>query len=368
MNMFRLLFFSSVLSVLPITAAGEGLEFAIEEVAAELEYPWSLAQLADHSLLVTVKPGRLWHLDPATGKRTLISGTPEVAWVGQGGLLDVLVAQEWVYLSYSRPCRTGFTTAVGRYRLRGDRLVDGRELFRAQPCGGLTWHFAGRMARDEDGFLYLAIGDRGERTQVQDLGTHWGKIVRLHSDGRVPEDNPFVATPGALPEIYSYGHRNPQGMTKHPDRNEIWIHEHGPKGGDELNLLHPGANYGWPKVTFGREYTGGSISPYTEAPGVTPPHHHWTPSIAPSGLAIVPSFGPFASWGGQFLVGALVDRDLRRVHLADSGAVTEIVLDQPRGHRIRDVRVLGDDLVYVLTDARDGRLLRLRPAERGTRP
>ena len=349
-------------ALLACTAQAQELDVRAEEVAAGLVYPWSLAELADGSLLVTTKPGGLWRLDPRTRERVAVAGVPEVAWVGQGGLLEVLASGDWVYLSYSRSCPSGFTTALGRYRLRGAELVDGRELFAAHPCGGLTWHFAGRMVIGADGYLYLAIGDRGERARAQDLDSHWGKIVRLHPDGRVPRDNPFATRPGALPEIYSYGHRNPQGFVRHPQSDALWLHEHGPKGGDELNRLRAGANYGWPLVTFGREYTGGEISARTHAPGITAPVHHWTPSIAPSGLAVVPESGPFARWRGQFLVGALKFRNLRRLQLAASGEIRESVLQRPRGRRIRDVRVLSDGLVYVLTDAEAGRLLRLSPA------
>lgn len=338
----------------------------VETLAAGFEYPWSMAQLPDGSLLITEKPGRLLRLDADFRGRREIAGAPEVARVGQGGLLDVLARPEApdgirVYLSYSRACAAGFTTALSAYWLRGDALRDGRELFAAEPCGGLTWHFGGRLALGADGMLYLTVGDRGERRHSQDLGSHWGKVLRLRPDGSVPDDNPFRGDPAARPEIYSYGHRNPQGLARHPDTGALWLHEHGPKGGDELNLLRPGANYGWPLATHGREYTGGAVSAHEELPGMESPVLHWTPSIAPSGLAICPDRGPCAAWRGQFLVGALKFRQLRRVRLEPDGAVREEVLPAPRGLRLRDARALADGRVYLLTDEADGKLLRLVP-------
>ena len=338
----------------------------VETLAAGFEYPWSMAQLPDGSLLITEKPGRLLRLAADFRARSEIAGAPEVARVGQGGLLDVLVWPQSgtadgirVYLSYSRACAAGFTTALSAYRLRGDVLRDGRELFAAEPCGGLTWHFGGRLAAGADGMLYLTVGDRGERRHSQDLGSHWGKVLRLRPDGSVPDDNPFLGDPRARPEIYSYGHRNPQGLARHPDTGALWLHEHGPKGGDELNLLRPGANYGWPLATHGREYTGGAVSAHEELPGMESPVLHWTPSIAPSGLAICPGRGPCAAWRGQFLVGALKFRQLHRVRLEPDGAVREEVLPAPRGLRLRDARALADGRVYLLTDEADGKLLRL---------
>ena len=338
----------------------------VETLAAGFEYPWSMAQLPDGSLLITEKPGRLLRLAADFQERREISGAPEVAQVGQGGLLDVLV---WprpeaadgarVFLSYSRACAAGFTTALGAYRLREGALCDGRELFAAEPCGGLTWHFGGRLAAGADGMLYLTVGDRGERRHSQDLGSHWGKVLRLRPDGSVPDDNPFLGDPRARPEIYSYGHRNPQGLARHPDTGALWLHEHGPKGGDELNLLFPGANYGWPLATHGREYSGGAVSDHEELPGMESPALHWTPSIAPSGLAICPDRGPCAAWRGQFLVGALKFQQLHRVWFEPDGAVREAVLPAPRGLRLRDARVLADGRVYLLTDEADGKLLRL---------
>ena len=344
-------------------------DYRVETLAQSLHYPWSLAQLPDGSLLITEKSGRLVWFSADLTQRRAVANSPEVAWIGQGGLLDVQIDprfgdgdNRWIYLSYSTPCATGFTIRVSRYRLVDQGLEEGQKLFEARPCGGLTWHFAGRMAFDDAGKIYLAIGDRGERDQAQSLAAHHGTVVRLHADGRVPADNPFVDDPKALPEIYSYGHRNPQGMTRHPITGALWLHEHGPQGGDELNRLLRGANYGWPQVTHGREYSGGEISEHSEAPGIEPPRWHWTPSIAPSGLAIY-SGAPFEDWHGQFLVGALKFRHIQRLRITDDGEVKTWIFSAPLGLRIRDVRVLADGLIYALTDDENGQLLRLSPSE-----
>ena len=349
-------------------AESDDMAYEVEVLQEGLEYPWSLAQLPDGSLLVTEKPGRLLHLSADFSSRHSIEGVPEVDWVGQGGLLDVVLHPEygqadnrWIYLSYSKVCATGFTTVLSRYRLQDHRLEDGQLLFEAHPCGGLTWHFAGRLVFDADGYLFLTVGDRGERENAQELSSHWGKLIRLHADGRIPEDNPFVGDADALPEVYSYGLRNPQGLAWNPFDGKLWLHEHGPKGGDELNRIQAGANYGWPRVTHGREYTGGIISEQTHAPGIEPPVWHWTPSIAPSGFAVYDG-EPFAAWRGHLLVGALKFRSVYRVQLRQEGGVHEQVLPEPQGHRIRDIRVLEDGLIYLLTDDADGQLLRLVPA------
>ena len=349
-------------------AESDDMAYEVEVLQEGLEYPWSLVQLPDGSVLVTEKSGRLLHLSADFSSRHSIEGVPKVDWVGQGGLLDVVLHPEygqadnrWIYLSYSKVCATGFTTVLSRYRLQDHRLEDGQLLFEAHPCGGLTWHFAGRLAFDADGYLFLTVGDRGERENAQKLSSHWGKLIRLHADGRIPEDNPFVGNTGALPEVYSYGHRNPQGLAWNPFDGKLWLHEHGPKGGDELNRVQAGANYGWPRVTHGREYTGGIISEQTHAPGIEPPVWHWTPSIAPSGFAVYDG-EPFAAWRGHLLVGALKFRSVYRVQLRQEGGVHEQVLPEPQGHRVRDIRVLEDGLIYLLTDDADGQLLRLVPA------
>jgi len=343
-------------------------DYRVEVRAENLKFPWGLAQLPDGSLLVTTKPGALWRLDATGENRREITGGPEVIWVGQGGLLDVAVSPEferdeenWIYLSYSKSCAQGFTTAVSRYRLRDQHLEEGQLLFEAQPCSGLTWHFAGRLALDAKGYLFLTVGDRGERHGSQQLAIHHGKVIRLHQDGRVPSDNPFRSQPDALPESWAYGVRNSQGMAWHPLTGELWLHDHGPKGGDELNRVRAGANYGWPLVTFGREYSGLPISEDTEAPGIDAPHWQWTPSIAPSGLAIYDG-EEFPAWRGHFLVGALKFQQIHRLEMDAEGSFSEQVLPQPRGVRIRDVRVLSDGRIYVLTDAEDGMLLRLSSA------
>ncbi len=368
-----LVFAGSVFAAGVAAAEPDDVGYRVEVLQEGLEYPWSLAQLPDGSVLVTEKPGRLLHLEADFSSRRPIEGVPEVDRVGQGGLLDVVLHPEygqagnrWVYLSYSRVCATGFTTVLSRHRFEGGRLEDGRVLFEARPCGGLTWHFGGRLAFDADGDLFLAVGDRGERKNAQALDSHWGKLIRLHADGRIPKDNPFTGNADALPEVYSYGHRNPQGLAWNPFDGALWLHEHGPKGGDELNRIRAGANYGWPRVTHGREYTGGIISEQTHAPGIEPPVWHWTPSIAPSGFAVYEG-DAFAEWRGQMLIGALKFRNVTRLRLGPGGGVDEQVLPEPQGHRIRDIRVLEGGLVALLTDDANGQLLRLVPAAKTSR-
>ncbi len=350
------------LSLSPVAAE----ELRVEVLAEDLNFPWSLAQLPEGELLVTTKPGELLRLDVQGRNRRMVSGTPDVAFVGQGGLLDVALhpqfatGENWIYLSYSASCASGFTTVVSRYRLQGQTLSDEQLLFEAQPCSGLTWHFAGRLVLDADGYLFITVGDRGERAGSQQLDSHHGKVLRLHADGSLPSDNPFLNQKDAHSEIWSYGHRNPQGMSLHPLTGELWLHEHGPKGGDELNQVVAGANYGWPIVTYGEEYTGGRVSEWQEAPGIESPRWQWTPSIAPSGFAIYDG-AVFPAWIGHFLVGALKFRQLHRLAPDAEGVLSEHILPKPHGLRIRDVRVLADGHIYVLTDAEQGQLLRLSP-------
>ena len=341
-------------------------DLRVEVLAEDLKYPWSLAQLPNGDLLLTTKPGELWRLDSQGRKRRAVEGVPEVAWVGQGGLLDVVVhpqfaeGKNWIYLSYSASCSRGFTTTVSRHRLHGHALSDGELLFEAQPCSGLTHHFAGRLVLDAHGHLFITVGDRGERSGSQRLDFHHGKVIRLLTDGSLPPDNPFLGGDGTLPEIWSYGHRNPQGLALHPQTGALWLHEHGPRGGDELNRVLRGANYGWPIVTYGEEYIGGRVSELQEAPGIESPRWQWTPSIAPSGFAIYDG-AIFPAWKGHFLVGALKFQQLHRLAPDADGDLHEHILPKPRGSRIRDVRVLADEHIYVLTDSRQGQLLRLSP-------
>lgn len=337
-------------------------------VASGLERPWGMAFLPDGRLLVTEKPGRL-RLVSLEGKvGPPLSGVPIVDAAGQGGLLDVALDPDFpksrlVYVSYAEPREGGNGTAVARGRLTETGLEDVKVIFRQQPTVQSGHHFGSRLVFARDGRLFVTLGERNsERARAQDLDSHIGKVVRIERDGGVPSDNPFVGRAGVLPEIWSYGHRNVQGAALHPVTGELWTNEHGPKGGDELNRTLAGRNYGWPKVTYGVEYSGKTISDSPTAPGIEPPVHYWVPSIATSGLLFYTG-DRFPGWKGNAFVGGLKSEQLSRLELGGNRVVHEEVL--LRGvvrDRVRDVEQGPDGLIYLLTDESDGRLLRIEPA------
>ena len=278
-------------------------------VADGLDHPWSAAFLPDGRILVTERPGRLRVIADGRLQAAPISGVPTVVARGQGGLLDVVLHPDyadngWLYLSFAAASLRGAHTAVVRARLNGNRLVDLKTIFKADNVAGGSVHFGGRLAFGGDGKLYVTLGERGKSDRAQDLDNHNGTTVRLNDDGTVPPDNPFLNTAGALPETYSYGHRNPQGMARHPVSGDIWLNEHGPKGGDEINIVRPGVNYGWPVITFGRAYSGLPMGEGSAKPGMAQPILHWTPSIAPSGMAFYTG-DKFPAWRGNLFVGSL---------------------------------------------------------------
>jgi len=346
----------------PATAA----DFRVQTVADGLDHPWALAFLPEGDMLVTERSGALLRLDPEQGQRTRVDGVPEVDARNQGGLLDVVLHPDFsdnrlVYLSWSGRCDRGNATHVGRGRLDDDRLADFEVLFVARPCVRSTKHFGSRIVFDRDGYMFVTVGERGERDRAQNLGDHNGSVVRLYPDGTVPDDNPFLGQADARPAIYSYGHRNPQGAVLHPDTGRLWIHEHGPRGGDEINIPEPGANFGWPKTTYGKEYWGPEIGP-DKLEGTLQPIHQWTPSIAPSGMEFYTG-ERFPDWQGNLFVGALALTHLARLELDGDRVVNEQELLNDRGWRIRDVRHGPDGHLYLLTDAGNGRLVRLIPAD-----
>ena len=366
----RALLVAPTMGLLPSLGCTTPGPLRVVEVARRLEHPWSLAFLPDGRMLVTERPGRLRIVIPDGRLSVPVSGVPGVHASGQGGLLDVAIGPGFardrsIFLSYSEPGTDGARTAVARAE-----LVDGAaptlrnvQVIFAQKdrhVGGA--HFGSRLVFARDGTLFVTLGDRfAHRDRAQTLDNHYGKIVRIRADGSVPPDNPFVGRPGALPEIHSYGHRNVQGAALHPVTGKLWTHEHGPQGGDEVNIERAGANYGWPVITFGREYvTGFRIGEGTERADVTPPLWQWTPSIAPSGMAFCTS-DRYPGWRGSLFVGSLKFRLLSRLELDGDRVLREERLLTDLRARVRDVRQGPDGLLYLLTDEADGRLLRLAP-------
>ena len=337
-------------------------------IARGLVNPWGLAFLPDGRMLVTERPGRMRVVAPDGRLGEPLQGLPAVEAGGQSGLLDVATdpkfsANGLVYWSFSEADPQGGrgnSTAVARGRLDGNRLADVRVIFRQAPKFASSAHFGSRLVFARDGRLFVTLGERFlRRDDAQSLANHHGKIVRIESDGRVPADNPFVGRAGALPEIWSYGHRNVQGAAIHPLTGELWADEHGPQGGDELNLVLPGRNYGWPVITYGAEYvTGAKIGEGSAKAGMEQPLTYWVPSIATSGLAFLTS-DRYPGWKGSAFVGALKARLLVRLELDGRKVVREERLLQDLGERIRDVRQGPDGWLYVLTDSANGRILRL---------
>lgn len=349
---------------------GERGPIRVTTLTAGLEYPWSLAFLPDGRMLVTERPGRLRILGrDGSLVADAVDGVPAVAVIGQGGLLDVALhpgfaTNRWVYLSFAGRDTDGVGTEVVRGRLAEQagraRLEDVQSVFRMAPRSSRGQHFGSRLAFDARGFLYITLGDRGEMQRAQRMDDHAGSVIRLHDDGRVPADNPFVKTPGAKPEKFTLGNRNIQGAAIHPTTGELWTHEHGPQGGDEVNVIRAGRNYGWPVITYGVNYgIGTRIGEGTTRAGMEQPLTRWTPSIAPSGMAFY-SGGAFPGWKGNLLIGALRGQALHRLELDGEKVVHEERLLQGQA-RLRDVRVGPDGFVYLLTDERPGRLLRLEP-------
>ena len=341
--------------------------FHLVKVTDGLEHPWGLAFLPDGRMLVTERPGRLRIVADGWLVPEPVAGVPEVWDEGQGGLLDVALHPGFsenglVYLSYSSPDDDDdAATAVARGRLVGDRLEDVEEIYVALPRDDNGRHFGSRLVF-ADGYLFVTAGDRGDSDRAQELDDPAGSIIRLHDDGSVPEDNPFVGTAGVRPELYSVGHRNPQGMTLEAATGRIYAIEHGPKGGDELNLIEPGVNYGWPVITHGKSYMGFKIGEGTHKEGMAQPVHYWVPSISPSGLMIYDA-DRFPAWQGSFFAGALSGELLVRLEVAGGRVVVEERMLEDLEERFRDVRQGPDGLIYLLTDHPDGMLLRLEPAD-----
>ena len=338
--------------------------YTLVTVAEPLDKPWGIAFLPAGELLVTEHTGALRRIAADGAISAPLSGVPEVFVAGQGGLLDVALHpaftdNQLVYLSYAHGDLRANATRIARGRLTDTGLADLEVIFTAAPTKDTPQHYGGMMAFMNDGTLLLTTGDGfNYREAAQDRASMLGKTLRINDDGSIPADNPFVDDSGAAAAVWTYGHRNPQGLAVDPRTGAVYQHEHGPRGGDELNLLIPGRNYGWPAVSWGIDYSGARISPYTELPGMAPPLKHWTPSIAPSGLALYLG-DRFPAWHGDLFVGALVDKEVRRLTLQDGAVVNEEALFGEVGERIRNVRTGPDGYLYLLTDSPDGRVIRV---------
>jgi glucose/arabinose dehydrogenase len=351
------------------TVQSEKHAFNVVTLVEGLDHPWSIAWLPDGRMLVNERAGRMrivskdFRLDPQP-----VEGLPKIVVDGQGGLFDVVLHPDykdngWIYISYSGPGPGGHGTELMRAKLDDHRLTDQQVLFRLEPKTGTSQHFGGRIVFDGKGHVFLTLGERGEQARAQRLNDHAGGVIRLNDDGSVPKDNPFVGRKDAKPEKFTYGNRNMQGAALHPRTGELWTHEHGPQGGDEVNVMRAGRNYGWPVITYGANYgTGTKIGEGTQKAGIEPPLYYWVPSIAPSGMAFYEG-DKFPNWRGNLLVGALADKMLVRLELNGEKVVKEERMIKGAIGRIRDVRVGPDGFVYLLTDERRGVLARLEPAK-----
>jgi glucose/arabinose dehydrogenase len=360
----------AALAALPAAAQtirSEAHAFRVVELVRGLEQPWALAFLPDGRMLVTEKAGRLRVVEDGRLDPRPVAGLPEFAVYGQGGLMDVAPHPRfrengWIYLTFAARGAGGVGTEVARGRLKDHRLEDVQVIFRQSPKGSTGRHFGSRLAFDRQGYLYVTLGDRGEMERAQKPGDHAGSVIRLHDDGRVPRDNPFVGKPGWKAEKFTLGNRNQQGAALHPRTGVLWTHEHGPQGGDEVNVIRAGANYGWPVITYGVQYViGTQIGEGTAKPGMEQPLHKWVPSIAPSGMAFYTG-DRFPGWRTSLFVGALKAQLLVRLELDGEKVVREERLLEGVLGRIRDVRAGPDGFLYLLTDASRGVLARLEPA------
>ncbi|MBM3530097.1 MAG: PQQ-dependent sugar dehydrogenase [Alphaproteobacteria bacterium] len=367
---------AAVLMALPAAASAQTFkssagELRVETVVGGLANPWAFAFLPDGRMLVTEKPGRL-RIASRDGKLSpALAGVPRVYASGQGGLHDVILDREFaknrtIYLCFAEAMDGGARTSMARAQLAeqgAPRLEDVRVIFRQDGPPSTGQHFGCRIVQARDGNLFLTLGDHGShRREAQNLANHIGKVVRVAPDGSVPKDNPFVGRAGAKPEIWSYGHRNAQGAALHPTSGKLWLNEHGPRGGDEVNIPEKGKNYGWPVIGYGTEYSGFKAHESTSRAGMEQPAKYWVPSIAPSGMAFYAG-DLFPAWRGNVLVGALRDQMIVRLTLDGEKVTGEERLLQDIGERIRDVRVGPDGAIYLATDNSAGRILRVSPAK-----
>jgi glucose/arabinose dehydrogenase len=349
------------------TLTSGDLTYALDTVASGFDVPWSLVFLPKADLLVSDRGGTLYRVDDK-GEKTIVEGSPTVRAKGQGGLLDILLHPDFannkqLYLSYSAlkvvDGDSLTTTKVSRYQLNGNQLSEELTVLDAAPYTDKRHHFGGKLEFGKDGLLYITVGDRGERdVNPQDLSRPGGKVHRVNVDGSIPDDNPFVGVDSAIASIYSYGHRNPQGIAVHPSTGAIWTHEHGPRGGDEINISEKGVNYGWPVISYGINYNGTTFTNLLEKEGMEQPLHYWVPSIAPSGMAFVTT-NKYGDWEGNLLVGSLRFKYLDLVRINGDQVISEEPLLKNIG-RVRNVKVGPDGLIYVAVE-KPGYIFRLIP-------
>jgi len=362
MNVFRGLLLC--LLVNSATAA----PYTIESVADGLSHPWALAFLPGGDLLVTERSGQLRRISNGKLQQQTIGNVPEVYAAGQGGLLDIILDPSFdtthrLFLSFSSGSKNANTLEVVSARLEGDRLEDISRIFTASPGRDTPHHFGGRLALMPDQTLLVTVGEGFNfREQAQFLDNHLGKVIRINQDGSVPADNPFVGRQDALPEIWTYGHRNPQGLLVSAD-GTVWLHEHGPRGGDELNRMAAGKNYGWPAITHGVDYSGAFVSPFTEAAGMEQPIAYWVPSIAPAGFCEYRG-DAFPEWRGNLFVAALAEKSVRRLVMEEGRVKSQELLFTELDQRIREVKAGPNGNLYLLTDSDEGQVLRVSPAKK----
>lgn len=369
-RLYPMVFAAWLWILLPAASLAEDFETEREAVrvvtvSEGLEHPWGLAFLPDGRMLVTERPGRLRIVETDGRLGAPLAGLPAIFAEGQGGLLDVALDphfadNRWIYFSFAEPGEGGAATAVARGKLGNGRLDDVTVIFRQRPKVGGKNHFGSRLVFARDGTLFVTLGERYQKERAQRLDETLGKLIRINPDGSIPPDNPFVGRSGVLPEIYSLGHRNVQGATLDPKTGRLWTAEHGAQGGDEINRPEPGKNYGWPIITYGRDYSGAPIGEGTAKPGLEQPFHYWDPSIAPSGMTFYTG-ERFPGWRDNLFIGSLKFGLLVRLEVTSDKVVHEERLFEDLGERIRDVRQGPDGLLYLLTDSPEGRILRIEP-------
>ncbi|WP_298632644.1 PQQ-dependent sugar dehydrogenase [uncultured Umboniibacter sp.] len=342
--------------------------YDVEVLADDFNQPWGLSFLPNGAMLVAERSGSVQLLSSDGASRVVLEGTPEAFVNSQAGFFEALphpdfANNQWIYLSYAWGTNEENGLRVARAKLSGNNLIELEVLFTVSPLKSGGAHYGGRMTFLPDGSLVFGTGEGyNYREHSQRLDSLMGKVIRLNDDGTVPSDNPFVGREDARAEIWSYGHRNPQGIVFDTEANVLYVHEHGPKGGDEINVIEPALNYGWPAITYGTEYSGAQITPYTELDGMIQPMFYYDPSIAPAGFALLQN-SQFSAWDGDFLIAALAGKELRHVDMENGQVVGQHRLLTEREERFRDVRQGPDGAIYVLTDSSEGSLLRLTPAQ-----